>query len=101
MWHIIATNLLVMAGIRFKYYFAWKLSEGSCVLAGFGFERIENGIARFGGSASSMDVVGFETAQSIRDQSRCWNKGTQTWLERYIYLRLPRKVLASNALKMA
>ena len=26
-------------GERFKFYFAWKISEGACVMAGFGFEE--------------------------------------------------------------
>ena len=26
-------------GERFKFYFAWKVSEGSCILGGFGYEK--------------------------------------------------------------
>ena len=29
-------------GERFKFYFAWKISEGACIMAGFGFEGHNN-----------------------------------------------------------
>jgi lysophospholipid acyltransferase len=88
-------NLLAMVGVRYKYYFAWKISEGGAILAGFGFEGFKTAAAGGAvqcagfGAVSNMDVLGFELAQSVRDASRCWNCGTQAWLERYVYLRLP------------
>ena len=87
-----------MLGVRFKYYFAWKVSEGAAILAGFGLEGFEEegeggeGVRCLGfGGVSQMDILGFELAQSVRDASRCWNCGTQAWLERYVYLRLPAR----------
>ena len=105
LWSTLARNLLLMVGVRFKYYFAWKVSEGAAILAGFGFEGFEEeeeeeeegehagpGARCIGfGGVSQMDILGFELAQSVRDASRCWNCGTQAWLERYVYLRLPAR----------
>ena len=41
-----------------------------------------------------MDILGFETAGHISSNTRAWNKRSQGWLERYVYMRtgaLPKK----------
>ncbi|EQC26196.1 hypothetical protein SDRG_15933 [Saprolegnia diclina VS20] len=73
---------------RCKYYCAWKIAEGATVLCGFGCEGIDgNGRVVGWNAVSNVDILGFELGQSIRDLSRSWNKGTQAWLERYVYSR--------------
>jgi hypothetical protein len=66
------------------------------VLAGFGFEGFtEDGKARGWNGVSNMDILGFEFAQSFRESSRAWNKGTQNWLERYVYTRTGNSLMAT------
>ena len=69
--------------VRFKYYFAWQVAEGSAILSGFGYDSKTSGW----NNVANMDIVSFEGAQSIRNASRSWNQQTQSWLERYVYTR--------------
>ena len=88
-WHLRAAWCwMCMACSRHKYYFAWKMAEGANVLAGFGFAGFDEktGSADWSG-AENIDIVGFETGQSIPLVSRAWNLKTQSWLERYMYTR--------------
>uniref|UniRef100_A0AAV1TL02 Lysophospholipid acyltransferase n=1 Tax=Peronospora matthiolae TaxID=2874970 RepID=A0AAV1TL02_9STRA len=79
-----------------KYYSAWKIAEGATVLCGFGFEGFDkNGSGRGWNGVSNMDILGFEFSQSIRAASRAWNKGTQNWLERYVYTRTGNSLMAT------
>ena len=72
--------------VRSKYYFARKVAEGSTVLAGFGFQGYTDaGTAKGWNGVSNIDIFDFELAQSVREASRTWNKGTQAWLKRYVY----------------
>lgn len=76
---------------RAKYYGIWKLSEGACVLAGFGF----NGVAKNGAidwsSIENINPYEFETAQNTRALLDAWNKNTNRWLKNYVYLRVTPK----------
>ncbi|RLN73948.1 hypothetical protein BBJ28_00018061, partial [Nothophytophthora sp. Chile5] len=79
-----------------KYYSAWKIAEGATVLSGFGFEGFNaDGTSRGWNGVSNMDILGFEFAQSMRAASRAWNKGTQNWLERYVYTRTGNSLMAT------
>ncbi|RLN74477.1 hypothetical protein BBJ28_00007302 [Nothophytophthora sp. Chile5] len=79
-----------------KYYSAWKIAEGATVLSGFGFEGFNaDGSSRGWNGVSNMDILGFEFAQSMRAASRAWNKGTQNWLERYVYTRTGNSLMAT------
>ncbi|CAH0516904.1 unnamed protein product [Peronospora belbahrii] len=79
-----------------KYYAAWKIAEGATVLCGFGFEGFNKDGSSLGwNGVSNMDILGFEFAQSIRAASRAWNKGTQNWLERYVYTRTGNSLIAT------
>ncbi|KAH7484303.1 hypothetical protein KRP22_005476 [Phytophthora ramorum] len=79
-----------------KYYSAWKIAEGATVLCGFGFEGFDkDGSSRGWNGVSNMDILGFEFSQSIRAASRAWNKGTQNWLERYVYTRTGNSLMAT------
>jgi hypothetical protein len=66
--------------IRFKYYFAWKVAEGACVMAGFGFQGYvtsPDGQCKVKGweGISNIDILGFETAGNTSRASKAWNKG--------------------------
>ncbi|CAI5733884.1 unnamed protein product [Peronospora destructor] len=79
-----------------KYYSAWKIAEGATVLCGFGFEGFSKDGSSLGwNGVSNMDILGFEFSQSIRAASRAWNKGTQNWLERYVYTRTGNSLMAT------
>ena len=63
--------------IRIKYYFAWKVAEGSTVLSGFGFQGYNaDGSAKGWHGVSNVDVVAFETAHrglGIKVRKHGWN----------------------------
>mmetsp|Transcript_37512 Transcript_37512/g.49427 ORF Transcript_37512/g.49427 Transcript_37512/m.49427 type:complete len:542 (+) Transcript_37512:178-1803(+) len=90
-----AYTWIALLFIRFKYYFAWKVAEGSCIMAGFGFEGYnEDGSVKGWGGTSNMDILGFEFSGCVSENSRSWNKRTQGWLERYVYHRTNRSLAA-------
>ncbi|KAJ0410282.1 hypothetical protein P43SY_002614 [Pythium insidiosum] len=88
--------MLALFLTRGKYYCAWKLAEGSTILSGTGFEGFDSqGNPKGWNGVSNVDILGFELSQSIRDLSRSWNKGTQLWLERYVYNRTGNSLIAT------
>lgn len=92
-WGLILVALFLT---RVKYYVAWKLAEGATILSGAGFEGFdEQGNVKGWNGVSNVDILGFEFAESIRDLSRSWNKGTQSWLERYVYSRTGNSLVAT------
>jgi hypothetical protein len=85
-----------MFGDRLKFYFAWKVAEGACVLGGFGFEGYDSaGNVKGWKGVENIDILGFELATNLQSISRNWNKGTQGWLERYTYNRTNRSLVAT------
>lgn len=87
---IIWTALL---GVRFKYYFGWKIAEGSACMSGLGYNGIDKatGASRWD-RVENIDVVKYEMSQSLRTSSQNWNKTTNLWLRRYVYDRAPSSV---------
>jgi len=82
------TLILTLLAERYKYYFAWKVAEGSCILAGFGFEGYDdNGKVIGWKGVENVDIFSFDTSWNIANMSKAWNKRTQKWLERYTYAR--------------
>jgi len=79
---------LGMVGIRFYYYFAWKISEGANVLIGLGWQKDKEGVVNYNGT-QNIKIVMWETAQSIRDLALSWNVSVATNLRLYCYLRVP------------
>lgn len=74
---------------RFKYYGVWSLTEGSCILAGLGY----NGVDPVTGKVSwnrlqNIDPWMVETAQNPRAFLGGWNMNTNHWLRNYVYLRV-------------
>uniref|UniRef100_A0AAV1TMS0 Lysophospholipid acyltransferase n=1 Tax=Peronospora matthiolae TaxID=2874970 RepID=A0AAV1TMS0_9STRA len=81
---------------RAKYYVAWKLAEGATVLTGAGFQGFdEQNHPRGWDAVSNVDIMGFELGANVREISRAWNKGTQNWLERYVYTRTGNSLLTT------
>jgi hypothetical protein len=72
------SNLLATAGIalvclffvRAKYYFAWLVTEGAAILAGFGYTEQ----TRTWDGVSNVDVLRFEFASNISNGSKAWNQ---------------------------
>lgn len=74
---------------RTKYYGVWCLTEGSCILAGLGY----NGVDPVTGKVSwnrlqNINPWGVESAQNSRAYLGNWNMNTNKWLRYYIYLRV-------------
>lgn len=93
-----ASVLVALFLTRVKYYTAWTLAEGATILSGAGFEGFDAAGAPKGwGGVSNVDILGFEFAESVRDLTRAWNKGTQKWLERYVYSRTGNSLGATYA----
>ncbi|KAF9920920.1 lysophospholipid acyltransferase, partial [Modicella reniformis] len=74
---------------RFKYYAVWKMAEGACVLAGFGYngQDPKTGEARWDAS-SNIDIWAYETGESVKALADSWNKGTNKWLKYSVYFRV-------------
>jgi hypothetical protein len=80
--------LAAILGERFKFYFVWKIAEGACIMAGFGFQGFDrNGQVIGWQGVENVDIILVETATNVQQLSRAWNKRTQGWLERYTYHR--------------
>ncbi|KAH8879392.1 MBOAT-domain-containing protein [Thozetella sp. PMI_491] len=80
---------LVNLTARTKYYGVWTLTEGSCILAGLGY----NGVDPVTGKVSwnrlqNIDPLGVELAQNTRAYLGGWNQNTNNWLRHYVYLRV-------------
>ena len=73
---------LAIVAQRCRFYFAWKIAEGTCVMSGFDGVEI-------------VDIMQVETATSLQSLTRHWNKRTQRWLERYVYLRTESSLFAT------
>ncbi|KAF3925097.1 hypothetical protein AA313_de0209372 [Arthrobotrys entomopaga] len=81
----------LMFGARLKYYGIWSLTEGACILAGLGYNGLdENGRIRWD-RVTNIDAWQLETAQNSRGVLEAWNKNTNKWLRNYIYLRVTPK----------
>ncbi|KAK0621305.1 MBOAT, membrane-bound O-acyltransferase family-domain-containing protein [Bombardia bombarda] len=83
--------VLHMVGLtaRLKYYGVWTMTEGSCILAGLGY----NGVDPVTGKVSwdrlqNINPLGVEGAQNTRAYLGNWNINTNKWLRNYVYLRV-------------
>jgi len=74
---------------RFPYYFAWFLSEGSCILCGIGFTSYDKEKGSVWNRATNVKLLDLEFAQNFKGVTEGWNIRTDKWLKHYIYLRVP------------
>lgn len=73
---------------RLKYYGAWTISEGACILSGLGFNgRGKNGKYRWD-RVKNVSPWKIETAQNTYIYLGAWNMNTSAWLKNYVYLRV-------------
>ncbi|KAI8083331.1 membrane bound O-acyl transferase [Gilbertella persicaria] len=73
---------------RCKYYCVWFLSEGACILSGFGFNGYDSQGQPRWDRLNNVNVLSCEFAQSYKQLSENWNMGANRWLKQYVYLRL-------------
>ncbi|KAI0115820.1 MBOAT family protein [Nemania sp. FL0031] len=74
---------------RTKYYGVWFLAEGSCILAGLGYNGVDPSTGRVSWNRlQNIRPWGVETAQNSRGYLENWNMNTNKWLRYYIYLRV-------------
>ncbi|KAI0540906.1 membrane-bound O-acyltransferase domain-containing protein 1 [Xylaria digitata] len=74
---------------RTKYYGVWFLAEGSCILAGLGYNGIDPATGRVSWNRlQNINPWGVESAQNSRAYLENWNMNTNKWLRYYIYLRV-------------
>ncbi|CAN6627153.1 lysophospholipid acyltransferase [Trichomonascus vanleenenianus] len=89
------TKVLYMYAVgflfRLKYYGAWSISEGACILSGLGFNgKTKTGKYRWDG-LKNINPIGFEKGQNTYSCLESWNMNTNKWLKNYIYLRVTPK----------
>lgn len=84
---------VALLGVRFKYYFGWKIAEGSACMSGLGYNGVDKvtNMPRWD-RVENINVWAYETSQSLRSSSQNWNKTTNLWLRRYVYDRAPLSV---------
>lgn len=98
-WYRAAYIWAGLVFVRQKYYFAWTNAEGASNIWYAGFEGFaDSGEALGWDNTSNIDILGFETAPSIRILSAVWNKKTANWLSRYVYIRSGGSLIATYGL---
>lgn len=88
LWYLWATALTY----RLKYFAVWLIAEGSCILAGIGYNGYDAKTDKFyWNRVQNIDPYTFETSQNVHVGLEAWNMNTNKWLKNYIYLRTVRK----------
>ncbi|VEN51674.1 unnamed protein product [Callosobruchus maculatus] len=82
-WYLTVSTTLV----RFKYYFAWTLSDAICNNCGIGFNGYNEDGSPNWDKISNVDILQFELATSLKQAIEAWNKGTNVWLRMLVYER--------------
>ena len=83
--------LMYILGVttRLKYYTAWSLTEGACILSGLGYRGVDPVSGKISWDRlQNVSPWGVETAQNTRAYLGSWNMNTNNWLRNYIYLRV-------------
>lgn len=76
---------------RLKYYGAWNLTEGACILSGLGYNGLDEKKQPRWDRLTNVNPISLETAQNTRAYLESWNMNTNKWLKNYIYLRVTPK----------
>lgn len=88
MWEKMLRIYVHTSLFRSKYYFGWFLTEGSCILAGIGYNGEDSqGNIRWD-RCRNVDFLAVELAPNMRSITTFWNMRTSDWLKNYIYFRL-------------
>jgi lysophospholipid acyltransferase len=96
LWHRIAYQYLCAFTLRWKYYFAWSLSEASMIISGFGFSGWTKALPSEGPQpkwtrAKNVDILRVELPRSAVELPHHWNIHVGIWLRHYVYERLTKK----------
>lgn len=76
---------------RLKYYGAWYLTEGACILSGLGYNGLDENKQPRWDRLTNVGPLALETAQNTRAYLENWNMNTNKWLKNYVYLRVTPK----------
>ncbi|RPB16037.1 MBOAT-domain-containing protein [Morchella conica CCBAS932] len=76
---------------RLKYYGAWYLTEGACILSGLGYNGLDEKKQPRWDRLTNVGPLALETAQNTRAYLENWNMNTNKWLKNYVYLRVTPK----------
>ncbi|CCK72954.1 lysophospholipid acyltransferase KNAG_0M01010 [Huiozyma naganishii CBS 8797] len=77
---------------RMKYYAAWTIAEGACILCGLGYNGYDAKTKKIKWNrVQNIDIWNVEMAQSTRQCLEAWNMNTNKWLKYYVYLRVTKK----------
>ncbi|XP_048581170.1 lysophospholipid acyltransferase 5-like [Nematostella vectensis] len=72
----------------FKYLALFLVSEGSCIIAGLGYNgKDPDGNPQWDGVAN-MKIISYETSLSVLEIIQSFHLQTSLWLVRYVYKRL-------------
>ena len=83
---------LVGMAFRFKYYAAWTISEGACILCGLGYNGYDQRTKTLKWDrVKNIDIKRVEMAQSTKECLEAWNMNTNKWLKNFVYLRVARR----------
>lgn len=93
MTHALPKRIWIMYALgftsRLKYYTAWSLTEGACILSGMGYKGVDPATGKVSWDRlKNVDPFGVESAQNTRAYLGSWNINTNNWLRNYIYLRV-------------
>ncbi|XP_058466421.1 lysophospholipid acyltransferase 6 isoform X2 [Malaya genurostris] len=84
--------MMATTAVRFKYYFAWLLSDAICNNSGLGFNGYEkDGVTPRWDMVSNIDVWAFEFGTNFRNCINSWNTGTNRWLRMVVFERVPKR----------
>lgn len=85
-WYLTVSTSLV----RFKYYFAWTLSDAICNNCGLGFNGYnEDGSSKWD-QISNVNILKFEFGKSLKEAIEAWNMATNIWFRMIVYERTKR-----------
>ncbi|XP_058832711.1 lysophospholipid acyltransferase 6 isoform X2 [Topomyia yanbarensis] len=84
--------MMATTAVRFKYYFAWLMSDAICNNSGLGFNGYEkDGVTPRWDMVSNIDVWAFEFGTNFRNCINSWNAGTNRWLRMVVFERVPKR----------
>ncbi|VZI08563.1 unnamed protein product [Fusarium fujikuroi] len=84
-----AASGLFLIGIMVSSAVSGSLTEGSCILAGMGYNGVDPVTGKvFWNRLQNIDPWAVETAQNPRGYLGGWNINTSNWLRNYVYLRV-------------
>lgn len=76
---------------RLKYYTAWYIAEGACILCGIGYNGYNPETDTFKWDrVQNIDPYSFEMGQNAHACLESWNINTNLWLKNYVYLRVAK-----------